>query len=316
MARPCHANEGLHPVSYRVLYAPLGSQTYTHTTSHKLKPTKAIPGPQNSDLYTSNWYMFLARLLTSKLCAIDNYNLKTSPVKPTVGTTAGDTHPLSKSIEQDKLQEQPFRFLDLSKELRLILYNHLPTYETTHIYRKHGGRADLVTRAECIPILQTCRTIDDEASDYMKANRSRYLASSEPELPMIYIGDLGLLGRKPWILSKVFVVRVLEMLFSIANDDTRHEHTIRHLISGSHSVLSLDQAVSTTHAVEEIYKFARQMAAMLTANPKAILNLQDASPETVCSPEDFPFFFRWTMIKKIRARIRYWNKDGESWLVE
>jgi hypothetical protein len=171
--------------------------------------------------------MFLARILTGNLRAMDNNDLKTPLVKPTVDTTDGD-----------KLQEQPFRYLNLPKELCLIVYDHLPTYETTHIFIKKRGHVELVTRTECIPILQTCHTINEEASKHMKSNRSRYLASSGSKILMMYTGDIAPL-RSRWPFSTVLVILVLRLISAIINEERSYKPEIWALLSGQHTCFSL-----------------------------------------------------------------------------
>jgi hypothetical protein len=224
--------------------------------------------------------------------------------KPTVDT-----------MDRDKPQQQPFRFLDLPKELRLMVYDHLPTYETTRIICKKGGHFDLVTRTECIPILQTCRTINDEASDHMKSNRSRYLASSEPEIFMMYTGALVPRRPSPWIFRLTLIASTLRLIFSIIKHDN-YERIFEDLRYDYHNTFSVGEGAAVAPVIDRIYKFARQTGAMLKANPTAVLHIRDGFSSPLLTPEEFPILLDWYKLRYVSVDIKYWNQKGENWLLE
>jgi hypothetical protein len=79
---------------------------------------------------------------------------------------------------------QPFRFLDLPKELRLMVYDLLPNQtERIQFCSKQDtnyGTGSLTLLITCVPtaILRTCRQIKTEAKDIVRKRANQYLQAS------------------------------------------------------------------------------------------------------------------------------------------
>lgn len=96
---------------------------------------------------------------------------------------------------QQRAEDRPFRFLDLPKELRLMVYERLPVRITHHHidycnanYVDRTGRATLILRGVPAQVLVICRLIHDEAKTIIMAK----IDSISNRLPRVIMEVRGL----------------------------------------------------------------------------------------------------------------------------
>jgi hypothetical protein len=86
--------------------------------------------------------------------------------------------------------QAPFRFLDLPKEVRLVIYERLPRCIRRHemaIYSQRNGevphqKLTVLLKTVPIAILSTCRQINSEASAIMQGIARRLVLLQPPQL--------------------------------------------------------------------------------------------------------------------------------------
>jgi hypothetical protein len=86
--------------------------------------------------------------------------------------------------------QAPFRFLDLPKEVRLVIYERLPRCFRRHemaIYSQHNGevpqqKLTVVLKTVPMAMLSTCRQINSEASAIVQGIARRVILLQPPQL--------------------------------------------------------------------------------------------------------------------------------------
>lgn len=137
--------------------------------------------------------------------------------------SAGESNKDGPNSQQSEESSRPFRLLDLSKEIRLMIYEELDVVYKRHIVPLSLGRCGhygtLITPSlEGVRILQTCSMINEEASYILKP-------------------ALAHLSAKP----ATMVVRPEDLvaLTSMGNFNTFHRNLLERILSGVRSCLVL-----------------------------------------------------------------------------
>ncbi|KAI8936950.1 hypothetical protein NX059_006178 [Plenodomus lindquistii] len=78
-------------------------------------------------------------------------------------------------------QPAPFRFMDLPKELRLMVHDHLPRQIKHTRITEHGSTFVLITRHLPLAILRTSREIHAEASAIVQKLVKEFIVKNPPK---------------------------------------------------------------------------------------------------------------------------------------
>ncbi|KAF2705113.1 hypothetical protein K504DRAFT_107493 [Pleomassaria siparia CBS 279.74] len=102
------------------------------------------------------------------------------------------------------MSSPPFRFLDLPKEIRLMVYEHLPLLLKHHkVLLPFNSSADepmceITLIVRCLPmgILRTCRTIFKEANTIMQKRAWSWVMEADKPVRIIFQIPEGLAGSQ------------------------------------------------------------------------------------------------------------------------